>query len=253
MTRLVQQEAYTTRGHIFVYYYIFRSEIHVFGIRAGEAVPHYARVREIAVEALESELKYSYSMTLSICYHTKPSEHFWTKYSTLIEPIATWTRPGEIICFIPYGMLHDLPLHALHIDEKPLIARNPVYYNPSLSIWEQLQQKDNNASLWNSPFVMADPEHNLPYAIQEAESLVGMLNTDMYTGDQVVKSLFLEHFFEASLIHFAGHGVYHYEGEKKPGLRLANQEFISAQEISNLKTKASLVVLSACESGLHHM
>ena len=53
---------------------------------------------------------------------------------SLIAPLAERTQPGEVLVFCPTEMLHRLPLHALDIEEEPLIRRNPVVYVHSHSL-----------------------------------------------------------------------------------------------------------------------
>ena len=49
-------------------------------------------------------------------------QDMWHSYDRLIAPLGNWTDPDDIICLIPHGCLHYLPLHALKIDGGFLLS-----------------------------------------------------------------------------------------------------------------------------------
>src|SRR6266705_6232112 len=59
----------------------------------------------------------------------------WQKsFGPFIEPLLPHTAEGDIIWFVPHDFLHHLPLHALQVEGRSLIERNPVCYTPSASV-----------------------------------------------------------------------------------------------------------------------
>src|SRR5690349_14989419 len=54
-------------------------------------------------------------------------------FGQFVEPIVSYAEEGDIIWFVPHDVLHYLPLHALQIEGRYLIERNPVCYTPSAS------------------------------------------------------------------------------------------------------------------------
>lgn len=65
-----------------------------------------------------------------------PPEHWLQKFDFLVQPLLEFSKEGDIIVMSPCGLLHGLPLHAILIDGKPLICRNPVVYTTSMrSLW----------------------------------------------------------------------------------------------------------------------
>ncbi|KAL4794051.1 hypothetical protein BDV19DRAFT_365469 [Aspergillus venezuelensis] len=53
------------------------------------------------------------------------------KLKDLTEPVAPlsyWTEPGDTVVLCPTGVLSELPLHALSVDGRLLLERNPVIY-----------------------------------------------------------------------------------------------------------------------------
>lgn len=58
-------------------------------------------------------------------------ESTWLELSShLIEPISKELSTADFIYFIPHGLLHYLPLHALELWREPVIKQHPVAYSP---------------------------------------------------------------------------------------------------------------------------
>lgn len=65
-----------------------------------------------------------------------PPEVWLQKFDFLVRPLLEFSEEGDIIVMSPCGLLHGLPLHAVLIDDEPLICRNPVVYTTSMrSLW----------------------------------------------------------------------------------------------------------------------
>src|SRR5438132_1288757 len=52
-------------------------------------------------------------------------EDWQSRFALFIEPISAWAAEGDIIWLVPHDALHYLPLHALKIEGRYLIERNP--------------------------------------------------------------------------------------------------------------------------------
>ena len=66
----------------------------------------------------------------------------------LIEPISSYLSNADLIYFVPFGKLHYIPLHALLLDNKPLIVNHAVAYIPSASLLKFVKNK-GTGSLMN--------------------------------------------------------------------------------------------------------
>ena len=61
-----------------------------------------------------------------------PKEDEWQQQlGQLVEPILPYADENDIIWLVPHDALHYLPLHALKVEGRYLIERNPVCYTPS--------------------------------------------------------------------------------------------------------------------------
>ncbi len=101
----------------------------------------------------------------------------------------------------------------------------------------------------------ADQLSSLPGAELEATAIAPLLGTEAITGDRATKVAIVQRMPQERIIHLATHGLLDdFKGLGIPGaIALApsgkDNGFLTADEILNLKLKAELVVLSACDTG----
>ncbi len=233
----------------FIYYLILDDRIFALCIRSEDEDPLVESI-PISANQLTRELN-SYRLLLKSYQQINHDVHFWTKHSALISPLSKWTSLGDIICFIPYGFLHDLPFHALLIDGSPLIARNPVFYNNSFLSWEYIRNSNQDIGLFKQITLFGDPGCDLEGANNEVVFISKLLNCNYLTGKEITKKRFLSRLKKSSLFHFAGHGFFEQNDGLISSIKLSNDETVTAKEILHLNLNTNLVVLSACDSGLH--
>ncbi|NER12892.1 CHAT domain-containing protein [Leptobacterium flavescens] len=247
----IKQDEKKLKGEklFFLYYYIHQDRLYAFGINSDNSEPLLFEISISVPDLREEILTFSQKMSMARFKDFRPEESFWTQFSALIEPLETWTKPGDIICIIPYGILQNLPFHALLLDKKPLIMRNPVFYNSSLTSWEYLQSKTKEEDIFKKAFVFGDPELDLKESVEEVETISRIFNTKPIVGKEAHKKKFTDALDQASFIHFAGHGVFDENRGFLSGLSLYNNELVTAEEIMNRNNIASFIVLSSCDTG----
>jgi CHAT domain-containing protein len=90
-------------------------------------------------------------------------------------------------------------------------------------------------------------------AEKEAKAIASLLNTQALTGSSATKAAILPKLPSAGIIHLATHGILDNVQGLKSAIALAptntDNGLLTAQEILQLKLNASLVVLSACNTG----
>lgn len=249
---LAEEGRLNGRRLFFIYYYTHSSEIYAFGISSREGNPLMKRIN-LSAHELQMALKTQLSKILTNNAYEKSYESTWTKFSDLISPLTEWTAPGDVICVIPFGFLHNLPFHSLQINDEPLIKRNPVFYNSSLASWYYQGGKRRTSLFDGTPSVYGDPQQNLPKAAEEAKQVAKLLGAKELTGSDIVKSDFLHSLKNSVLVHFAGHGSFNDRslGLSTSTLDLSGNVRITAEEIINQQSKSRLVVLSACDTARH--
>lgn len=182
-------------------------------------------------------------------------ERQWQRFSPLLAPLAEWSAPGERICLIPHGILHDIPLHTLAIEGQPLAQRNIVSYAPSLSVLYHLLHRTTARDVpadrgWGGRCaVFGDPAQDLPGAAHEACRVAEMLGCAPVLGQEVTRSKLLDALSQSDLLVYAGHGELVRDNGFESGLRLKGGERLSAADVVALPRIAEMIVLSACEVG----
>lgn len=173
----------------------------------------------------------------------------WQQFSQLLSPLAVWASPDDIVCLIPHGVLHDLPLHTLAAGGVRLIERNPVFYCPSASILQYtLGRPGGSARLRGAVF--GDSAENLPRSRDEAVAVADVLGVVARLGPAVTKEALLDALAAADVLHFAGHGELSTGNGLDTGLLLAGGDLLRAVDLLGATTAAELVVLSGCETGV---
>lgn len=181
-------------------------------------------------------------------------DEVWHAYDFLVAPVGVWARPGEVVCLIPHGVLHRLPLHALNLDASPIIARNPIVYSPSASLLKQVRDGRSRlgvARVTPTAAVLGDSVGDRRHARAEAELVAGLLETTPLLGAEVTRAAVAESLQQADIVHVAGHGVFDADDPLSSGLRLADGTLFTATDVFGLPSaRARLITLSGCETGV---
>ncbi|MBD2358548.1 CHAT domain-containing protein [Tolypothrix sp. FACHB-123] len=193
-------------------------------------------------------------------------------YDILIKDIADLLpkNPSERVIFIPQGSLFLAPFPAL-LDEqgKYLVEKHTILTAPAIQVLKfthQLEQgrqtNYHNALIVgnpNMPVVSTEPGKpatqliSLPGAEQEAKTIADLLKTKAILGKDATKANILQRLSSVDVIHLATHGWADDNRGLGSWIALApsgkDDGLLKAEEILDLKLKAQLVVLSACETG----
>jgi CHAT domain-containing protein len=182
-------------------------------------------------------------------------EELWHGYDYLIEPIAQWADPEDIVYIVPHGMMHYLPLHALKLGDQYFIERNPVVYSPSASVLKYCQANRKNnpdgTPARRTAVIFGDSRGDLRHARTEAEALSELFGVTPLLGNAVTRDAFQQNIVNVDIVHFAGHGDFDASQAMESGLRLAGNTVLTAREVLHLEgLHAHLVTLCGCETGI---
>ncbi|MDY7019742.1 MAG: CHAT domain-containing tetratricopeptide repeat protein, partial [Cyanobacteriota bacterium] len=201
----------------------------------------------------------------------------YKQYQFLIEPIADLLpkNPDDHVIFIPHQELFLIPFAALQ-DEQGiyLIEKHTILISPSIQVLyltykhqKSLTENDelDTVVIGNPkmPIIVSElggkpkPLSSLPGTEREALTIAKMLKTEPMIGDLATEDEAIKKMPKAHIIHMATHGLLNelkHLGLEIPGaLALAptskGDGLLTASEILDLKLKAELVVLSACNTG----
>ncbi|MBW4512464.1 MAG: tetratricopeptide repeat protein [Scytonematopsis contorta HA4267-MV1] len=208
-----------------------------------------------------------------------PTQKLKQLHKLLIAPIADLLpkNPNERVIFIPQASLFTVPFPAL-LDEKGkyLIEKHTILTAPSIQVLglthqqklrnSKLKVAGQNALVVGNPTMpkiqLGDLKINfspLPGSEREANTVAKLLETQALIGDKANKAKVIEKMQNASTIHLATHGLLQdFKGFGVPGAIVVAPDstpkdgingLLTASEILDMKLRADLVVLSACDTG----
>lgn len=167
-------------------------------------------------------------------------------YQLLLMPLLPVLANYPRLVFVPHGaVLHYLPFQALYDGEKYLLERHEVSYLPSASLLAQLQPGRAGGSCvavgysWNG---------RLPFAAQEAAQVAALTGGVAYVEEEATVERITAVSSHANILHLATHGSFNPQNPLFSGLTLADGP-LNTLDIFNLRLNASLVTLSACQTG----
>jgi CHAT domain-containing protein/Tfp pilus assembly protein PilF len=242
-----------------VQYFFINKEIYIFIISSNKKELECKKVN-ISIKELYKH-SYNYWMGISKGSNYLPNISWQISEETiskiLINPLEKYLNPGDIIYFVPYNFLHYLPLHALRLNNKPLIDSHIVVYIPSSSILQFLNFNKKANSKSSVSLGVAYSKNNKNKRLKEIEletkEIAGLLDCSFYLNEDVSKDKLHLYCKNKEIIHIACHGIFDRRDPLQSGIALYDGLF-SVKEIMeyrNIFVNSELVVLSACETGFN--
>lgn len=174
--------------------------------------------------------------------------HLKELYDELIAPIATGLQ-GEHVVFIPHGLLHYVPFHALFDGSQHLIDRYSVSYSPSASIYALCQNRAANSE--GASLILGIPDPQAPAILDEVQAISGVLDqAELFVGQDASEELLRNKGPNCRLIHIATHGRFRQDNPMFSAIRLGDS-FLSLFDLYHLRLPAELITLSGCSTGLN--
>lgn len=167
-------------------------------------------------------------------------------YRILVAPLAHSLPPRLII--VPHGPLHYIPFHALFDGQVYLIERHQLSYTPSATLWAHCLAQTTSQT--GSALVMAVPDERAPLAAREARQVHAMYpDARVFISTEATWENLRQHASEAGLLHVASHAVFREDNPLFSSLRLSD-EWVTVNDLYQLRMPSSLVVLTGCETGV---
>ena len=177
----------------------------------------------------------------------------------LLEPVRAALATAKRLAIVPHQNLHFLPFAALPFAGGALIDHFPVYYLDSATMARFTHGAASSPLKPDAKIVaMANPgirESSLPFAGKEGD-VIGRYfpRRELFEGDAATKSKLLAEASSADVLHIASHADFKPAAAGESALHLTSgdgvESNLSVNEIFGMTTRASMVTLSACESGL---
>ncbi|MEV6421355.1 CHAT domain-containing protein [Streptomyces sp. NPDC051662] len=235
---------------LLVSFYVFHARVVVFLVRSGTSSP-VVEERELPPDLTLPDALNSFGRMTSAAAFDQ--ERLDTDFGALVETVTRHSEPGEPVCLVPHGVLHEVPLHAVATGGVPLAVRNPVQVVQSASLLADLY-RDTAPPAPRGLCVFADSRSDQPlvHARAEARSMAGAFGerAEVLSGDRVTRRTVLDRLVhsEATAVHFACHGVLAPDDIAGSAISCADGP-LTMDDLLGLRIRADLVTLSACRSG----
>jgi CHAT domain-containing protein len=173
-------------------------------------------------------------------------------YAQLVEPIAPLLE-GKKIIFVPHGVLHYVPFHALHDGREYLIDRHEISYSPSASVFKLCVEKARSQRANGRMLVIGVPDEAAPFIREEVKTVHSLWpDAQVLVGEEATLHQLKQQAPSCRLLHLASHGVFRRDNPMFSALRLSDG-WLNLYDIFNLNLSAELVTLSACETGMNEV
>lgn len=171
-------------------------------------------------------------------------------YQQLIDPFAEMLKPFTHLIIVPHNVqkkliLQHLPFHALYDGTHYLAQTYQITYLPNATLLRYLPHKHPIHTVHTFGYSL---EGKLPYATQEAQEVANLFGGTAHVESQATKKQLNMISEQADLLHLSTHGEFKSHAPLMSHLSMADG-WLTTLDILNLRLNASLVVLSACETG----
>ncbi|HZU77448.1 MAG TPA: CHAT domain-containing protein, partial [Dehalococcoidia bacterium] len=167
-------------------------------------------------------------------------------YLLLLGGLSELDRYRSLV-IVPHGLLHYLPFHALYDGERYLVERAPVSYVPSAALWEVCHSRDRRRRSGRALVLACSDNGRLPSTLTEAAGVAAVLGVPVHGDDSSARAELIAASGKADVIHIAAHGRFRADAPLFSHIQLADGQLTTA-DIFDLRLRARLVVLSACET-----
>ncbi|MFT7464917.1 MAG: tetratricopeptide (TPR) repeat protein, partial [Pseudohongiellaceae bacterium] len=170
----------------------------------------------------------------------------------LLQPIAhrlNGPKGPRPLVVVPYGSLHDLPVHAFTLDGEPLGARHEV--SQGVSVWHmaRLRSQPSPQSGKALGWCVGASLGALPAIDREIADLSRSFGGRMATlaPEELLQRLHGST-LRGQVLHIASHGRFERERPRFSAICLG-ERFLMAHDLSAMTLEIDLVTLSGCETG----
>lgn len=167
----------------------------------------------------------------------------------------------EKITIIPDSFLNYLPFETLFNSktQKYVVNNHLVSYDYSLPMW--LLHFENKKLKHNSSLAVFSPFYNqkegkkrsdfkeLKFATMEAEKIASLFDGTLFGKEKATKTNFINQSANFDIFHLSMHSQLFEDDFNKSSLLFSNEERLFFSELYGMNIPASMVVLSACDTG----
>ncbi len=170
-------------------------------------------------------------------------------FAPLRDALAAYTR----LIIVPHGPLHQLAFAALYDGQAYLIEQYEISYLPRAGLLPHCTQAQARTSTTKAMVAMTfgySVGGQLPHATQEAQQVALLTNGQAFLEEAATTAQVRKVAAQCRLLHLATHGNFRADNPLFSGLALADG-WLTTLDVFDLHLQASLVTLSACQTGCH--
>lgn len=180
----------------------------------------------------------------------------WLQLSDLVmRPLGEFLEPDDLVVLVPHGILHDIPLHALTVGERPLIGAHPVVYVPASGLLPLCQSPAKGTGS-----VQTCAAFGVTYE-QEAVAVAEIFGQRPVATGRVNPDQIEVGAAGQDVAHFSCHAYFSVSDPLGSGLLLGpggpdlddlddDTDLLTAREIMRMRMRNELVTISGCQTGL---
>jgi CHAT domain-containing protein len=178
---------------------------------------------------------------------TAANRHLQELYDEIVAPVRS-RLTGDHVIFVPHGVLHYVPMHALFDGTDYLIDRFTVSYAPSSSILPLCREPSTNPC--KGALVLGVSDGNAPWILREAQEVAAALpKSRLLLGAEATGQALRELGPSSSPIHIATHGVFRSDNPMFSSIRLGDA-YLSVYDLYRMRLPVDLLTMSGCATGL---
>jgi CHAT domain-containing protein len=170
-------------------------------------------------------------------------------YDFLVAPLLDHLQGCTELIIVPHGILYYLPFHALYNGREYLLEQFTVSYAPSATVFAFCEDRAL-PSAQGSLLIAFSSDGALPRTIEEVRHIASLFpEATVLLEQEATKDRLGKHGRDSRLLHIASHGTFRGDNPLFSSLRFADGD-LTVNEVYSLQLNASLVALSACDTGV---
>ncbi|PYY07001.1 MAG: hypothetical protein DMG69_21305 [Acidobacteria bacterium] len=242
-TRLV--EYFRIRDRILVCL-LGRETLEIAPVTLESRVTNFLRLFEFQLSKFRLDPEYLNRFQGSLVEATQA--HLAELYNELIAPIRAQLSCRHLV-FVPHGLLHYVPFHALFDGKSYLVDNFTVSYAPSASIYALCQSREGNRC--GASLVLGIPDPLAPAIAEEVRALTEVLpQAELFLGQEASEDTLRSKGPVSRIIHIATHGYFRKDNPMFSAIRLGGS-FLSLYDLYQLRLPVELITLSGCATGVN--
>ena len=223
-----------------------RDHLYIFPVTLQSRVQKLLQLLQFQLSKFRLDPQYVSTFQDSLLQSTQA--HLKNLYQELLAPVEGLLHAKHLV-FVPHGLLHYVPFHALHDGQSYVVDRFSVSYAPSASIYALCQQKPANTS--GASLILGIPDAQAPSIADEVQALKTILpDAKLFMGPAATEDVLRTHGPGSRIVHIATHGYFRQDNPMFSSIRLGGS-YLNLYDLYHLKLPAELVILSGCATGLN--